>query len=144
MNRAEVAAMAWALTDSATKFLPKDARARLWIKIGAGDQDDAIVEVLTAYARGDVELPMELAGAVDDWISGYRGADEEPILRGLQDRIAVRPSMDIVDGPTQPLHLLSSGGIGASRASDPEQLSHPRPAQAKRDDFLHTILRMCQ
>ena len=87
MNRADEAALAWALIDSAPRLMPKAARTRLWMEVGAGDTDSAIVEMLTVYAESDEELPPELARTLDCWVRGYQGADAEQMLRGLLDRI---------------------------------------------------------
>ena len=96
MNRAEEAALAWALIDSAPQLLPKAARTRLWIKVGAGDTDSAIVEMLTLYAEGKEELPPELTQTLDDWMRGYHRTDAEPMLRGgLLDRISVRSPTEV-------------------------------------------------
>jgi hypothetical protein len=45
-------------------------RAWLCAKIGAGDQDRAIRDLLTFYANSKVELPYELAGPIRAWIRG--------------------------------------------------------------------------
>ena len=89
MNRADEGALAWALVDSATAFLKPTVRARLCAKIGAGERDSAIKDLLTFYATSDVELPWALAAQVRTWIYGYAGSDSEPILRHIYDRISV-------------------------------------------------------
>lgn len=96
MNRADEGDLAWALADSATALLDPVVRAWLCAKIGAGEQESAIRELLILYANGDAELPCELAAPVRAWIDGYAGSDLEPILRHIYGRISVsatdRPS----------------------------------------------------
>jgi hypothetical protein len=92
MNRADEAALVWALTDSASAFLPEPARTRLWVKIGAGEQDAVMVELLQRYARHDGQMPSSLAAAVRSWTRGYTGSKCEPVLRSLVDRIRVSDS----------------------------------------------------
>lgn len=89
MNRADEGALAWALANSVTRFLRPGARAWLCAKIGAGDQDRAIRDLLTFYANSKVELPYELAGPIRAWIRGYVGTDGESLLRRLYDQITV-------------------------------------------------------
>ncbi|MGA8548426.1 MAG: hypothetical protein WB785_24665 [Mycobacterium sp.] len=89
MNRADEGALAWALTDSATAFLNPRVRAWLCTKIGAGEQDGAIMDLLTFYANSNADLPCELAVPIRAWIQGYAGSDSEPILRRIYDQIGV-------------------------------------------------------
>src|ERR1700694_5510046 len=89
MNRAEEGALAWALAESATRFLRPGARAWICAKIGAGEQESAIRDLLSLYANSDAELPCELAAPIQAWIRGYVGSDSEPLLRHLYDQITV-------------------------------------------------------
>lgn len=89
MNRADERALVWALTDSASTFLHEQARTRLCVKIGAGEQEVVIAELLRWYARHDVELSSSLAAEVPSWTRGYSGSECEPVLQRLVDRIRV-------------------------------------------------------
>lgn len=89
MTRVDEGALAWALADSATEILDPVLRAWLCAKIGAGEHDSAIKDVLTFYANADAELPCELAAPIQAWIHGYAGSDSEPILRNIYGRISV-------------------------------------------------------
>lgn len=89
MNRAEESSLAWALADSATAFLRPQARAWLYAKIGAGEQESAIKDLLIGFVRNDAELPAELAALVWAWMRGYLGSDREDGLRALVGRIRV-------------------------------------------------------
>ncbi|MDT5354391.1 MAG: hypothetical protein QOJ56_2923 [Mycobacterium sp.] len=98
MNRADEGALAWALANSATRFLRPGARAWLCAKIGAGEQESAIRDLLTFYANNSkAELPCELAAPIRAWIRGYVGSDSEPLLRRLYDRIKVSDTTQVTD-----------------------------------------------
>lgn len=94
MNKTDEGALSWALVDSATAFLKPSARMRVCAKIGAGEQDSVIEDLLTFYANSDAELPWELAGQVRAWIDGYAGSESEPILRHIYERIDVSNKND--------------------------------------------------
>jgi hypothetical protein len=102
MNRADETKLAWELNDGAAAFLNRDARAWLCVKIGAGDTEIAIVELLDGYVRHDAELPAALAAPVRAWIRGYLGSDSEPSLRRLlfSLRVSTRPQPDLA--PREP------------------------------------------
>jgi hypothetical protein len=89
MNRAQESALVWALADCASAHLHQQARARLCVKIGAGEQEGVMMDLLQWYARNNIELPSGLADGVRSWIGGYSGSDYEPLLRSLLDRIHV-------------------------------------------------------
>src|ERR1700737_2827843 len=98
MNRADEGALAWALANSATGFLRPGARAWLCAKIGAGEQESGIRDLLTFYANNNkAELPCELAAPIRAWIRGYVGSDSEPLLRRLYDRIKVSDTTQVTD-----------------------------------------------
>jgi hypothetical protein len=73
MNRADERALAWALADAAAPYLPREARVRLSMKIGAGELDGAIVDLLTFYGHTETRISLELIAPLDVWIFGYRG-----------------------------------------------------------------------
>jgi hypothetical protein len=89
MDRAQELTFTWALADSAAECMLAPARARLCVKIGAGEQKSAIVDLLAFYAEGRAELPYELAAPIRAWIKGYAGTDTETMLLSLYDRIRV-------------------------------------------------------
>lgn len=89
MNRTDEGALAWALADSATSYLKPAARAWLCAKIGAGEHESAIKDLLVFYASADAELPCQLAGPIREWIHGYAGTDSEPTPQHLYDQITV-------------------------------------------------------
>lgn len=88
MNRAEEASLAWALADSAV-FLRADARTWVCAKIGAGDLDGAIGDLLDGFARYGTALPGELVVSLMDWLGGYSGTDGEADLRHLVSRVRI-------------------------------------------------------
>ena len=89
MNRARELSFVWALADWAVEYMRPDARVRLCTKIGAGEQDSAIADLLAFYSNSQVELPYELAAPIREWIQGYAGTVREPVLLRLYDRIRV-------------------------------------------------------
>ncbi|WP_428339047.1 hypothetical protein [Mycobacterium sp.] len=89
MNSTDEALLAWALADSVAAFLKPADRTWLCVKIGAGEQDSAIRNLLVFYANADIELSGELAAAIQAWIQGYSGTDSEPILWRIYSRISV-------------------------------------------------------
>lgn len=89
MNRTDEVALAWALADSAAAHLKPTARTRLCTKIGAGELENAIKDLLVFYANAEAELPCQLAGPIQAWINGYAGTDSEPTLQRLYDQITV-------------------------------------------------------
>jgi hypothetical protein len=97
MNRADEQTLAWALAKSTSALLRPDARAWLCAKIGAGEQEGAITDLLIFYANSNAELPSELAAPIQAWIHGYAGSDSEPILRHLYGRIKVSVTAQATD-----------------------------------------------
>jgi hypothetical protein len=88
MNRAEEASLAWALVESAV-FLRADARAWVCAKIGAGDLDSSIRDLLDGFGRYGAALPGELVISLMDWLGGYSGSDVEADLRHLVSRVRI-------------------------------------------------------
>jgi hypothetical protein len=89
MNRARELSFVWALADWAVEYMTPDARVRLCTKIGAGEMDSAIADLLAFYSNSQVELPYELAAPIREWIQGYAGTVREPDLMRRYDRIRV-------------------------------------------------------
>jgi hypothetical protein len=89
MKREQEWSFLWALVDSAAEYMRPDAHVRLCAKIGAGEHDSAIVDLLVFYANRRAALPYEFAAPIRSWIRGYAGTDREPVLLRLYDRIDV-------------------------------------------------------
>jgi hypothetical protein len=89
MNRAEELSLAWALVDSAPRFLHPATRAWLCATIGAGELESAVKELLVCYSANNAELPWELAADLRTWLHGYRGSDSEAALHDLIGRLRV-------------------------------------------------------
>lgn len=87
MDRAQETNLAWSLIEVVKPVLPAQARVWLCAKIGAGDQVEAINELLAVLADRSVELPQPLWAPLADWMSGYLGSDSEPRLRALLARL---------------------------------------------------------
>lgn len=89
MDRARERSFVWALADSAAQSMRPDTHAWLCAKIGAGEQESAIADLLVFFANTGGELPYELAGPLRVWIRGYAGTEREAVLLRLYDRIRV-------------------------------------------------------
>jgi len=89
MDRAEETTFAWALFDQAVTHLDRASRARLCVRIGAGNQRGAIIELLEGFAQNDTALPSVLAESLWAWMNGFTGSDAETLLRELANRIRV-------------------------------------------------------
>jgi|HubBroStandDraft_3_1064219.scaffolds.fasta_scaffold70397_3 hypothetical protein len=89
MNRAGELSFVWALADWAVEYMRPDARVQLCTKIGAGEKDSAIADLLAFYSNSQVALPYELAAPLRAWIQGYARTEREPVLLRLYDRIRV-------------------------------------------------------
>lgn len=126
MNRADEGVLAWALADSAIAFLNPADRAWLCTKIGAGEWESAIRDLLNFYANTDLELPCQLAAPIRAWIHGYAGTDCEPILRHIYDRITVSAT-----------NAASSQGPAAELQRSPRWLIAKRSERAVRHDSRH-------
>jgi len=125
MNRADETNLAWELNDGAAAFLNRDARAWLCVKIGAGETESAIIELLDGYVRHDAELPAALAAPVRAWIRGYLGSDSEPSLQRLlfSLRVSTRPQPGAATREPQrrPLRLVAKR---SARSTHTKSASH--------------------
>lgn len=69
------------MVDAIAAYLQPAHRAQLCAKIGAGEHDSAIRELLVVCARTQAKLPHEIAAAIRNWIHGYAGSDIETSLQ---------------------------------------------------------------
>jgi hypothetical protein len=83
-----------------------DVHVRLCAKIGAGEYDRAIADLLVFYANRRIALPYEFAAPIRAWIRGYAGTDREPVLLRLYDRISPGTSMGspALSAAQRPMH----------------------------------------
>jgi hypothetical protein len=108
MNRADARVLAWSLVDAASRYLSAGARASLNMKIGAGELDSAIIEMLTFFGDTKTAIARDLAVNLDAWIFGYTGTPAEGRFRKLLARIPLQ------DSDSQ---APRSGGIGPRLAT---------------------------
>lgn len=101
MNRAEESAFVWALMDSANPFLSKTARTWLCVRIGAGELESAIKQLLRGFVASETALPANLMESLAEWIRGFAGSEGEPDLRELMRGIKM----------SQPSHLADPGPV---------------------------------
>jgi hypothetical protein len=87
VDSAERTALAWSLADIAKASLPPEARTWLCVKIGSGEQEEAIYELLRTVAHFGIDLPARLLAPLRDWASGYVGSDKERRLGELLVRL---------------------------------------------------------
>lgn len=92
VNRSEELALAWALVSAAKAFIRPTAHARLCAKIGAGDHEPAIRELIAAFAGSHTPMASGLIAGLLTWVSGYSGSEHETALRELVATIRVDPS----------------------------------------------------
>lgn len=116
MNRGDEEALAWVLANSTKAWLPPGPRAWICAKIGAGEQESAIRDVLTFYANSEVALPRELAAPLRTWILGYAGSDSDRILRHLYGRINVAAATQVNDHAPEVDRQRSSPSLTATRS----------------------------
>ncbi|OBC11944.1 hypothetical protein A5784_03745 [Mycobacterium sp. 852013-50091_SCH5140682] len=102
MNRAEESAFVWALMDSANPFLSKTARTWLCVRIGAGELESAIKQLLRGFVASETALPANLMESLAAWISGFAGSEGEADLRELMCGINMSPP---------PSHLADPGPV---------------------------------
>ncbi|MCP3812039.1 hypothetical protein NLX62_06850 [Mycobacteriaceae bacterium Msp059] len=91
MNRAEESAFVWALMDSADPFLSKTARTWLCVRIGGGELESAIKQLLRGFVASNTALPANLMESLGAWIGGFAGSDGEADLRELVRGIKMSP-----------------------------------------------------
>ena len=128
MSTVDVGRLAWALADTARVHMNSADRTEVCLKIGAGQQDRAIRELLVFFARNDAELPFELAAGVRQWIAGYAGTDSEALLRYVYDRIKVSVISATSNLPPQHEFDCSPAPLVATRTKRVERIGtsqHP-------------------
>jgi hypothetical protein len=89
MNRAEENTLGWLLIDAAKPVLPRNRLQWLHVTLGAGEQVEAINELLNVLARHEVQISEELWEPLWSWVSGYVGSDGESRLRKVLAELQV-------------------------------------------------------
>lgn len=59
------------------------------VKIGAGEEADAIYDLLRVLANRRVKLPLAVCPPLRDWASGYGGTDGELHVQALMAALRV-------------------------------------------------------
>ena len=75
--------LAWHLAAEVTRYLKPQAKTALYVKLGCGENYDAIVQLLTLVKRRDLQLSQATVTRVGRWLAGYVGAAIEPAIRDL-------------------------------------------------------------
>jgi hypothetical protein len=94
LDRFGIRGLAWSLADSARPLLTRKERSWVCAKIGAGDLEDAILELLTCHAEVRAEISTALSMTVRSWLLGYSGTEFGRIVQELVDRIPVAAQPD--------------------------------------------------
>ncbi|TPG36534.1 hypothetical protein [Mycolicibacterium hodleri] len=93
VNRFEQRSLAWAMMNVAAPHLAPNDRTWLWVKIGAGDLENALMTLVGICMRNDAALSSDLAAALRDWLGGYSGmqlaADFEPYVGSTHTAVDV-------------------------------------------------------
>jgi hypothetical protein len=102
LNRAEETTLVWSLIDVTRSAMTPTTRVWLCAKIGAGEQEEAMTDLLNALADRSVSIPGPLTVPLWNWVWGYRGSDREPALRALLSRLHVPEPPRPTAPPTEP------------------------------------------
>lgn len=89
MNRAEEAEFVWALTGQAKQFIGEKAYVWICAKIGAGEHQEAIEDVLGLFVRCGAALPAHLSALLWAWVNGFVGSEAETRIRDLACRLEI-------------------------------------------------------
>ncbi|KAA0120600.1 hypothetical protein [Mycolicibacterium sp. P9-22] len=87
MNSVEEDCFAWALLEAAGSFLDDCANSWLCAKLGAGEAQAVIRDLLAGFASSGVALPTALAASLWSWANGFKGSDEESRIRDIVARV---------------------------------------------------------
>jgi hypothetical protein len=125
--------LVWSLVDVAKPVLSPETQMWLSVKIGAGDQVEAVNDLLHVLACRSVEVPDQLSVPLWDWVSGYLGSDSEPRLRSLLARLRVpepprpwAPQPVPRSGPSRERPRRVRHGV--ARTKSPSRTVHLKPA----------------
>jgi hypothetical protein len=75
--------LAWRLASEITPRLEPTDRTTLYLKLGCGDNFDAIFYALGICCRDELQLSREILTQVGRWQDGYAGSGSETTLRHL-------------------------------------------------------------
>jgi hypothetical protein len=78
VNREQEWSFVWALADSAAEFMKPDVHVRLCAKIGAGEYDGAIADLLVSMRIGG---PLCRTSSLLRYGRGYEGTQEPTVSR---------------------------------------------------------------
>lgn len=73
VNRVDQRSLAWAMAGLAAPHLKPADLTWLWVGIGAGDLENALVTLVGCCIRNDVRLPANVATTLRHWLDGYSG-----------------------------------------------------------------------
>lgn len=83
MDRAAEVTFAWALLHAARGFLDETAYSWLCARLGAGETQAVIRDLLAGFVSSSTALPVAIAPSLSSWVAGFGGSDAEPALRDI-------------------------------------------------------------
>jgi hypothetical protein len=75
--------MAWLLAIAADVCLTGHERTMTFVELGCGEHHLAIERILAAAMSHRMALSTAIVGRLTDWLDGYLGSPEEPLLRRM-------------------------------------------------------------
>ncbi|MEH3128971.1 MAG: hypothetical protein PGN27_03290 [Mycolicibacterium neoaurum] len=87
MDRAAEVAFAWALLHAARGFVDHSAYSWLCTKLGAGETQSVIRDLLAGFVGSSTPLPAAIAPSLSSWVDGFHGSDAEVDLRDIAARL---------------------------------------------------------
>lgn len=77
------ATLAWKLADLASKSLSRSERQAVYVAIGSGDTQAAMVKLLSILAHRQVCVPPPVRLQIQRWLFGYAGSTFGNSLRPI-------------------------------------------------------------
>lgn len=125
MDRAEEYTFVWGLLDEAGVILDDAERAKLCIRIGAGEYRETIIDLLQRFASSGTVLLPASSVSLRTWMTGFVGSDSEMSLRDLASRIrpsnASKPHVPVVGEHPPLLRVPRRSGHSARRLVEAER-----------------------
>jgi hypothetical protein len=105
VNRFDQRSLAWTMAALAAPYLKPDDLTWLWVEIGAGDLESALVTLVGCCVRNDVRFPPNVATTLRGWLDGYSGTAVSAAFEPYAERIAMAACVGEVDSGYEGLHV---------------------------------------
>ena len=83
--------LAWILTIDAERWLTTEERLNAYVKLGAGDTEAAISDLIGVVVREQVGLSHGVVAALWRWLAGYPDGKERDGIQALLASVLVKP-----------------------------------------------------